>query len=106
MKPFASFKPNVNPGYCWEPVIFHGGRQSRSRDEMTVRDFVSVPITLQRGLLGAKPAAVCQWVLDLLGYQEGDTLDDLYPGTGSMGHTLAARPFDFGAVEYQAASDA
>src|SRR4051794_4141650 len=26
VKPFAIFKPNVNPGYAWEPVIFRGGR--------------------------------------------------------------------------------
>lgn len=25
VKPFASFKPGVNPGYCWEPVVFRGG---------------------------------------------------------------------------------
>lgn len=98
VKPFASFKPNVNPGYTWEPVVFVGGRQPRSREELTVRDYISAPITLRRGLTGAKPAAFCQWVLDFLGYRDGDTLTDLYPGTGSMADALARRPLDFGAA--------
>ena|ERR1700676_3623538 len=30
VKPFASFKKNVSPAYCWEPVIFMGGLLRRS----------------------------------------------------------------------------
>lgn len=93
LKSFASFKPNVNPGYCWEPVIFYGGRQPRSRDELTVRDFIVAPIALRRGLTGAKPVEVCRWILDFLGHQPGDELHDLYPGTASMAAALAAEPF-------------
>jgi hypothetical protein len=84
VKPFASFKPNVNPAYAWEPVIFHGGRQPRNRTEETVRDWCSVPITLQRGLTGAKPEGVCFWVFAFLGLQPGDELVDLFPGTGAV----------------------
>lgn len=91
VKPFAIFKPNVNPGYTWEPVVFHGGRQPRSRIEPTVRDFVSANITLRKGLTGAKPVEVCNWILDFLGYQPGDSLDDLFPGTGVMGDTVESR---------------
>jgi hypothetical protein len=97
VKPFASFKPNVNPGYTWEPVIFHGGRGKRSREELTVRDYVAAPITLKRGLTGAKPEAVCRWILDFLGYRDGDTLDDIFPGTAVMGRVLDAAVLDFGA---------
>jgi hypothetical protein len=33
VKPFCSFKPNVNPAYAWEPVVFRGGAQGpRGRD--------------------------------------------------------------------------
>jgi hypothetical protein len=39
----------------------------------------------QQGLIGAKPLAFCEWVLNLLGYQDGDELVDLFPGTGIMG---------------------
>jgi hypothetical protein len=91
VKPFAAFKPNVTTAYAWEPVIFCGGRK-RTRDEDTVRDWVSSVITLQKGLTGAKPEAFCEWVLDLLNVDEReDTLDDLFPGTGVMGRVFERR---------------
>jgi hypothetical protein len=34
VKPFAVFKPNVNPAYAWEPVIFRLGRE-RTRQQAT-----------------------------------------------------------------------
>lgn len=83
-KPFASFKPGVNPAYAWEPVIFAGGRD-RSRDELTVRDFCAVNITLKRGFTGAKPEAFCWWVFDLLGLEPTDEFIDLFPGSGAVG---------------------
>jgi hypothetical protein len=83
VKPFAVFKPNVPVAYAWEPVIFRGGRR-RSRKEPTVRDWVSCSITLRRGLTGVKPREVCRWIFDLLGAAPGDTLDDLFPGTGAV----------------------
>lgn len=88
VKPFAVFKPNVNPAYAWEPVIFRGGRRGdRSRD--TVRDWFAKEITLRKGLTGAKPADFCRWCLDLLGWEPGDAVDDMFPGTGVMGHVVA-----------------
>lgn len=82
-KSFGSFKPGVNPAYVWEPVIWRGGRK-HDRSEPTARDFLVEPITLQRGLTGAKPRAFARWVFDLLGARKGDTLDDLFPGTGGV----------------------
>jgi hypothetical protein len=38
-----------------------------------------------KGLPGAKSDAFNDWILDLLNYQDGDVLDDLFPGTGGMG---------------------
>ena len=86
VKPFASFKPGVNPAYAWEPVIFRGGRK-RERNERTVRDWVSENITLRKGLVGAKPKRFSYWVFDLLGARPDDELVDLFPGTGAV--TLA-----------------
>lgn len=86
-KSFASFKPNVNPAYTWEPVVFFGGRRG-DRERLTVKDHLIAPITLRKGLTGAKPEVFCRWVLDLLGYEPGDTLDDLYPGTDVMQRVL------------------
>jgi hypothetical protein len=90
VKPFASFKPGVNPGYTWEPVIFSGGRK-RGRDLPTLRDYISCNITLKKGLAGAKPEAVVEWIADWLNVQPGDTVDDLYPGTGGCGRVFARR---------------
>lgn len=83
VKPFASFKPGVNPCYCWEPVIFWGGRR-RGRELPTLRDFVSCNITLKRGLTGAKPELVCHWIFEMLGAQVGDQFTDVFPGTGAV----------------------
>jgi len=81
VKPFASFKPNVNPGYAWEPVIYKP-REHRTRGEPTVRDWQAASITLKKGLVGAKPAKFCFWLFDLLGAQPDDEFYDLFPGTG------------------------
>lgn len=82
VKSFASFKPGVNPAYAWEPVIFHGGRNDSTRHRPTVTDWISCPITLRKGLVGAKPPLVVRWVFHLLGLTAGDDLHDLFPGTG------------------------
>lgn len=84
VKPFASFKPGVNPAYAWEPVIVRGGRK-RGRDKPTARDWVAVSITLRKGLSGAKPPEFCQWLFEVLGMEAGDELADLFPGTGIVG---------------------
>lgn len=88
VKPFAVFKPNVNPAYSWEPVMFMGGRK-RDRTQPTVRDWHAENITLKKGLTGAKPPKFADWILGLLGvdFSAGDTIDDLFPGTHGL--TLA-----------------
>lgn len=83
VKPFAIFKPGVNPAYAWEPVIFRGGRK-RTRQELTVRDWVSANITLKKGLCGVKPPAFSRWVFSLLGAARGDEMVDLFPGSGAV----------------------
>lgn len=87
VKPFASFKPGVNPAYAWEPVIFRGGRK-RGRDERTVRDWCAVNIALEKGLRGAKPRKFVLWIIDLLGVRPQDELVDLFPGSGIVGETF------------------
>jgi hypothetical protein len=53
--------------------------------QTTPKDFHIAPITLKKGLVGAKPESVCRWILDLLNVQPGDEVVDLFPGTGIMG---------------------
>jgi hypothetical protein len=62
-----------------------------------MRDFLSEPITLRKGLIGAKPERFCRWIADLLGYIEGDELVDIFPGTGIMGRVLAQTRMDLDA---------
>ena len=94
VKPFCVFKKGVRPAYAWEPLLFLGGRNKnhppppKGGEQTTPKDYVAVPITLRRGLVGAKPPQFCRWVLDLLGYTDGDTVDDLFPGTGAMGSVV------------------
>jgi hypothetical protein len=83
VKPFASFKKGVNPGYAWEPVLLRGGRKKRLT-ERTTRDWVSANITLERGFFGAKPERFCWWVFDLLGLRPGDEFVDVFPGSGAV----------------------
>ncbi len=87
VKPFCSFKPGVNPAYAWEPVIVWGGRK-RGRNKPTVRDWVSVNITLKKGLPGAKPPEFCIWIFEVLGIEPEDELVDFFPGTGIVSQTL------------------
>ncbi len=86
VKPFCSFKPNVNPAYAWEPVLFYGARP-RPRSYRTVRDWVSASITLKKGMVGAKPPEFCFWLFELLGLWVDDDFTDLYPGTGIVTRT-------------------
>ena len=91
VKPFASFKPGVNPAFAWEPVIFRGSRK-RDREEDTVRDWCSANITLKKGLAGAKPIDFCNWIIDLLGARAGeDQLDEIFPGTAILTDVWNAR---------------
>lgn len=101
-KSFSAFKKGVRPAYAWEPVLWRGGRNpanghphappEKGGKQNTPKDFLWLddpgllaPITLQKGLTGAKPESFCAWVLDLLNVQMGDTVDDLFTGTGAMG---------------------
>lgn len=85
-KTFAVFRPGINPAYAWEPVIFRGGRTKRSRTEDTVRDWVACPIAMRRGCPGAKPPDFAAWIVQLLGARVdlGDTITDLFHGSGAM----------------------
>ena len=83
VKPFASFKPGVNPAYAWEPVILWRGARL-GRDVPTLRDWVAVNITLKTGLAGAKPRQFCDWLFGFMGLSPADEFVDVFPGTGAV----------------------
>ena len=84
IKPFAAFKANVPVAYAWEPVLVKAARKPVVKPEMTYRDWIAEPITLKRGLTGAKPERVCRWLFEVMGCEPDDELHDLYPGTGAV----------------------
>lgn len=89
-KSFAAFKRNVSVAYAWEPVIIKAARKPVVTKRTIYRDFVEVPeaikepITLKRGLTGAKPEKVCHWAFELVGAMPDDELHDLFSGTGAV----------------------
>lgn len=94
-KPFAAYKKNVRIAYTWEPLIFRPGRPNNDPDAPVIRDSFSAPMTTRRGTVGAKPETFCRWVLDLLGWLEGDEMIDLFPGSGVMGHVARQGVLNF-----------
>jgi hypothetical protein len=84
VKGFAAFKRNVSVAYAWEPVIIKAARKPVVSKRLVMRDWIECPITLKRGLTGAKPEKVCHWAFELLGARPDDELFDLFPGTGAV----------------------
>ena len=74
--------------YAWEPVLLYKGRYIKAQKPM-VRDWLACPIAMKKGLIGAKPDKFNDWILQLLGFQKGDELVDLFPGTGGMAEAVA-----------------
>ena len=75
----------------WEPVFYCGGRQLPGQRRADSIAYGVTPVSTRPGhVIGAKPAAVCRWIFTLLGAGPGDTLDDLYPGSGAVSRAWAA----------------
>ena len=80
---------------AWEPVIFvpaRSGARGSGDDGSLVLDALVGPTprrrtTLPTYVVGAKPPAFAAWVFDLLGARIGDSLDDLFPGSGIVGRS-------------------
>lgn len=63
----------------WEPLIVVPGRKLRPGK----RDWLyAQPAKRGGNLIGRKPLAFCSFLFDALGMVPGDSLDDLFPGTG------------------------
>jgi len=84
VKGFAAFKRNVPVAYASEPVFIKAARKPVVSKRQVNRDWIESPITLKRGLTGAKPEKVCHWAFELAGARPEDELVDLFPGTGAV----------------------
>lgn len=89
-KTFHQIRVNVSVQYAWEPVILSGGRDMRDRRPMT-RDWLACSIAMRKGLPGAKPKQFYEWILDMIGWQETDEVDDLFPGTNGLEEIIKLR---------------
>lgn len=79
VKPIGACPRTFGIHGTWEPVIVVPGRALRPG----VRDWLSAqPARFGGDLPGRKSLAFCAWLFDLMGLVPGDTLDDLFPGTG------------------------
>jgi hypothetical protein len=83
-KPFAAYKRNVSVAYATEPVFIKAACKPVVSKREVMRDYIAEPITLRRGLTGAKPERVCHWAFELVGAHPDDELVDLFPGTGAV----------------------
>lgn len=88
-KTFHQIRPTTVQ-YAWEAVLLYGGRKDNKRKPM-VRDWISCARSMRKGLVGAKPLTFNLWILDLLNYQPGDELHDIFPGTNGMADAIASR---------------
>lgn len=91
----------------FEPVIFCGGRPytetgNRAADFIITKQepmpagqprYAMVKSDIRAGkiFLGRKPAAFALWVLDLIGWRQGDEINDMFPGTGAVQAAWATR---------------
>lgn len=88
-KTFGAYKANIRVAYVWEPVIVRpcvrldGSVPTRdfAAEEAPEEGVLFEPITMQRGLSGAKPERFCFWLFNVMGLRPCDQLDDLFPGT-------------------------
>lgn len=82
IKPHGAWPKTWGLHNVWEPIVVVQGRRLRPG----VRDaFVALPARGGGTLPGRKPIAFCAWLFSAMGMRPGDSLDDLFPGTGIVG---------------------
>lgn len=72
---------------AYEVLIVAHGRPRRLELNATATDVLTWSgrqNSHPNALVGMKPAAFCEWMFRLLGARQGDTLDDLFPGSGAV----------------------
>jgi hypothetical protein len=91
LKPFANWRPTYRVQYTWESVIFKPSRPKVGYKEgiNSVRDHLVCNIALKKGLSGAKPDLFNDWILELLNFEIGDDVNDLFPGTNGIAEAIA-----------------
>ncbi len=87
VKPIGASPQTAGLHNCWEPLIVVGGRARPPG----VRDWIAAQPARHHGtLIGRKPLAFAAFLFAALGAAPGDTLDDLFPGTGMISRAWRA----------------
>ncbi len=74
----------------WEPVIVKIAKERRGwKNGVHVKDYLSAA-PMKSGFVGAKPEAWTHWVLDAMGYIEGDEVTDIFAGSGAVTRALTS----------------
>ncbi len=69
----------------WEPVIARIPERRRGRTVgQASSDVLTAGISYRHNYVGSKPYAWTHWVLNVLGYQDGDEVHDLFAGSGAV----------------------
>ena len=80
---------NIFPTPSWEPVIVKVARKKRSKGVDRVVDHLvmqpDVGFLADWDSPGNKPRGFSRWVFRSMGAEPGDTLEDLFPGSGAVG---------------------
>ncbi len=80
VKPIGVSPATYGPHNTWEALLVVGGRRIQGVRE---RDWLrAMPARRGGELPGRKPIAFCAFLFAQLGMLPGDTLDDLFPGSG------------------------
>lgn len=74
---------------AWEPVLYVPARRTRPRRQRATPDALAGRTprrrpTLPADVIGAKPPDFAVWLFGLLGARPGDSLEDLFPGSGAI----------------------
>jgi hypothetical protein len=92
----AWIKPSAVPSgnriqNVWEPVII---KMPQSRKNYKAGKSCKDVLTAhppRNGFVGAKPIEWTNWVMDAMGVQGGDTVDDLFIGSGMVSEAITSR---------------
>lgn len=96
VKPIGAWTGTRGIHNCWEPLIVVGGRQEKPGK----RDWLCAQPARLGGsdLIGRKPIAFTVWMLEMLGAAPGDSLVDLFPGSGNV--AAAARALGLNVIPF------
>jgi len=92
----AWVKPSAVPSgnriqNVWEPVIIKMPKTRKNYKSGKSCKDVLIAHPPRNGFVGAKPSDWTYWVMDAMGVQKGDTVDDLFNGSGMVAGAIASR---------------